>query len=305
MAITGAAFGSAAKKIKAFNYAAEAEKAYADFPWIKNKVIFIDVTKDKIVYPANAPEKIRDKHESFPPMRTEIGDMATKGMSRNAWWDNEDETYILFSTERKDFFLLPRKAPLRIEMTFSFDHELAHSLFTHEDDLRLHDTFKETVADVFAAIRHFQRYGDDADKSLMDGVVARRAADLIFKKSSLGHFTAPVLEKFLAQADSRDWSKLTPAETIAFATDFSVTNWPGNESLEKADKMFKKFHGNWAAMREGDASAVEAFAKTLANKRPREYKKWGDKAIDYLVTNYSGKGRWPTFENLHIAKPSK
>lgn len=265
-------------KDEAFDFDKEVARAWRDFPEARGRIIFIDAGNDaRLIY----PDGFEGREEAA---RTVEKYNAKRIMERGFAAFNMKNSFCKWIGERKFLFLLTEKhphdmldhtAPVAMETTFVFDHELGHAVIkggTYRDATHNHG---EATADAYATIRHFQRYG--ADSPYIDALVANRAFDLVFRQAGYGddHFTSPVIEKILEQRYSVDWNSLTPQETAEMARTFVYENELSVAARTALDKSFRPLHEQAERVEQGDIRPVARLSARLATAGSPVARKYG------------------------------
>lgn len=98
---------------------------------------------------------------------------------------------------------------------FTFDHELGHAL-TREKQLPA--MLSESIADAYAMLRHYQRFGieSDMDKNIM----SYRRQNISFDsavENGLDYYTIPTLRHIAQHKHAMNLDALSPQETFALA----------------------------------------------------------------------------------------
>ena len=94
-------------------------------------------------------------------------------------------------------------------------HETGHALLPEGPNVDKDHPFKEYTADAYAALRFFQRFGREA-ADLLSMISWNRAYDAV-TAGNTDNLTTPVLDKIIADSEHRDFSQMSPAETIELA----------------------------------------------------------------------------------------
>ena len=139
--------------------------------------------------------------------------------------------YIISLLKNENFtemFGLENKPFLRL---YTLYHETAHALI---DGVAVDDDhpFRECAADAYAAIRCFQRFGWDAG-NLLSMISWGHAWEAVSGATS--HLTISVLDKIIADSAQRDFSKLTPEETVELAETYAK-EWTPDVSVLSATR---------------------------------------------------------------------
>lgn len=184
-----------------FDFKEAASQSYQDYPRLKYSATFYDVGEQKI-YADN---------------------LVTRQLTRSLWKTGKNRTAsaVAFGGHGKSkvMFYAPGKTSFFSACeTFTFDHELGHLLTSSEDLDALDMRRKESIADAFALIRRFQRYGSNAD-DVADLTVFRSLEAII--KGSSSHFTSLVTAQILKDRDIVDFLTLSPEETWQMAYDYA------------------------------------------------------------------------------------
>lgn len=119
-----------------------------------------------------------------------------------------------------------------IELAFTFDHELGHMIgkrgysefYNRNEDIKIEC---ESVADAFAVLRGFQRYGAEKAREYAENLIASRSTHL-FTRDDVGHTTAAVIEKILEDSEVIDFTSLSPKQLL------KACAYYGNKEASKA-----------------------------------------------------------------------
>ena len=118
---------------------------------------------------------------------------------------------------------------------FTLYHETGHTITSSALTADTKRPLTESAADAYAALRFLQRFGEDA-VPFLSMVSWLRAYNAV--KGYTKHVTTTVLDKIIADSATVDFSKLTPAETIKRAEDYTNEWAPEASVLKEARKAF-------------------------------------------------------------------
>jgi len=107
---------------------------------------------------------------------------------------------------------------------FVFDHEIGHAVIA---DGTGPTVLSESIADAFAVLRHFQRFGTHSH--LLDGLASLRACGMAM--GDVLHFTSPVVARIIALKNEIDIERLTFAETADLARALART-WTADKGMQ-------------------------------------------------------------------------
>lgn len=137
-----------------------------------------------------------------------------------------------------------------MHLYFTLDQELGHCAikdgFPTSTNPWVPYGISEFVADSYAMIRHFQRFGTDRGYKEIHVDPAARTKSLV-ENGDLAHFTTFALKAILRNKNRVDFSRLTPAETAARAHAYAAAFMPSQEeavafytSFQQAGAVAKK-----------------------------------------------------------------
>jgi hypothetical protein len=268
----------------AFNYTAAVQEAWAMFPGIKDRLIFLDVYSQKLIYPGDpiTAKDIIDYMNKSEDLKSHVAGCIEK--KSHEYTELENNRFILIYTGEDQKKILGLESSLAKSLYFSFDHELAHAMIENAKDYEAEKhtpQLVESIADAFAAIRHFQRFGDDA-KSI-EKLLLMRAYRLFAgtPEEELRHFTSPVIEQILKQKDSSDYKNLSPEETMALARRMAINHCMNEKRSRILEWQTSEISLSLAPLMQNDT--YYAWARALAEKilttdQPDLFK-WGSKII--------------------------
>lgn len=200
------------------------------FPAVKGKLLLYDVNEGG-VYGREALNfsKLKGQDsdvEAFLRQKSGRGGTKTAVANKN---NKPGLRYIHFdfAIKKADRRALP--AEKEMEIFFTLDHELAH-LAVRDPALagespQYRSMLRESIADAYALIRHYQRYGKDSTYQHPIVNVWSRSSTMVVTGETV-HYTAPVLRALLAKKDEIDFAALTPAQTSEMARSFAVAHTP-------------------------------------------------------------------------------
>ncbi len=287
MSLSGEFEGVAKRQDPAvFDFEREVAQVWHDFPQVKDKVIFFDAgAGGKLVYPGS--DNDRKQVERLIERYDVIGDFKdfTRDIGKVSSFCSDvgtDERFIFLLQEKHEKYLVDSKAPVAQETAFAFDHELGHSIVPgglSEEDMNK----AECLADAYAVIRHFQRYG--ADSAAIETIIAGRAFDLVFEEHGYGrdHFTSPVTEQILAQRHDCDWDNMTPAQTVKLAQEFVRKYGMNEKQLDVIDEAFSPLHDKAHSVRSGAVLPLKELAQRVFATDSSSIFKYGAAALELCI----------------------
>ena len=188
--------------------------------------------------------------------------------------------------------LLGTDAPEDAHEVFVFDHEVGHLTCKHGYG---YFNLSECVADAYAMIRHFQRFGMDA--AYVENVADMRAVGMVFRRESGfrgqgNHFSSPVADAIMRDSKTHDFTALTPFQTVQLAERYALNHAMQSELVRDTAKEFERFTGRLTEVAAGDSSVLRELGTYLLTTSHTEAFKWGSRALlavlDGKVENKDG-----------------
>lgn len=279
--MTAKAFNTIAKAPESYVFDLDREVAafYRDYPEQKKKIFFIEAS--------TTPEQLyrgdeTDLDEIAELLSTNLD--LQKGVQETQVEGSKAQAYlrlgygcVLLNPLPSQKNALGYKAGQAVSDAFIFDHETGHLLCEKGlSDFNL----SECIADAYAALRHFQRFGKDT--AAIQKLLQRRAVEITFDKTG-EHFTAPVLEKIIADSRKTDFSALTPLQTVIRAQRYAEENALEAQLVKYITNDFKTPRFKLQEMIKGDFRALHALGDfVLKTTIPEEFK-WGAVAVRALL----------------------
>lgn len=121
---------------------------------------------------------------------------------------------------------------------FTLYHEACHALLPDGPEVDEDHPLRESTADAYAALRFFQRFGQDAE-AMVSMISWRRSLGAVMNGDT-GHLSTTVLDKIIADSAHRDFSKLTTAQTIKLAAKYAGRWTPDASLLSTMREDFNK-----------------------------------------------------------------
>ncbi len=215
-----------------FDFNAAVRQTRHEYPALRKHAIFINAANDNwqdIEYTLDRldvdEEDVESLHKTFNDARrlkTSFHVPMTRG--------GVEETFsaVVFHPDKHPLYGTERGI---VDDAATFDHETGHALTPD-----LHGTPAENVADAYAALRHLQRSGGEAES--LEYCSWKRAA--VFVTTGVPtHLTTFTVDKILCDRKTADFMTLTPEETAAIAEEYAKLNTPPKKELEALAKNFK------------------------------------------------------------------
>lgn len=148
------------------------------------------------------------------------------------------------------------------------DHELAHlaiedGMYEAKDKGTQKELLGECVADAYALLRDYQRFGTDNPSPDKYVSPFSRADALIFQGDS-SHFTTFVLDAIAKCRHALDLDNMTPEQTATIARNFARTYTPSAETVRELKEAFAPVKELWQTDR--DAAVRKLIDITLDPK---------------------------------------
>lgn len=233
----------------------EVQKATDDFPALKGRFLFINLPDEQTVISIEAGKTGLQSDRQLQRIVSEIAHNADEAGSSMA-------TKLPVGLNVMAYTPLPfkmftgRDQSDEMETLAVFDHELGHLVvggaFASEDSC-----YRETAADVFAVLRHVQRYGDES--RAIEKAGWRRAFDFVMS-GDRGHFTTIALDEVSRLTDKLDIKAMTPDQTIKLAQRVALEHTPHFDATDIVGASFEPVR----LVRERTGS-IEASLKVLAD----------------------------------------
>jgi hypothetical protein len=267
----------------AFDFDHAVAETYEMFPEANGRVFFIDVKTKKIIHPDAA---IRDRMVSFIDKTAPFKELLDANISNCR--KEKSSRCVRMKTDGKNKFILlylekdlrgplGTAVPLAENQHFIFDHELAHAVIPKACSVR-GGVRCESIADSYAALRHFQRYGTKTDtiKTLMQ----RRAVFSFFYQDT-EHFTSQPLETVLSFKKEFNFKTLSSRNIAAMAAHIGTKDSIGKKELRSLSRCFNKLSGVLDKVK--NEKPLRNFADMVLSARSPEVAKWGTIALQAFL----------------------
>ena len=238
------------------------------FPDLKGQILFLDMN-EYVVY---GRDEIDYKKTGLTP-KTAQAYIKDYSLTRKMRKDKDYPSYAIYEDKKHlSFLLFNDRIPANElqdvsqktekDILYILDHELAHlAIQNGASDKRndLHETvIGEAVADAYAQIRYYQRFGVDSEHGHYIVDPWFRATAMIFNEDT-EHFTSFVLDEIVKRKNMIDFEGLAPDQTAELAWRFAMQYTPSVLVLEKVTANLKPIREAFEKAPESDA-----WLKTLA-----------------------------------------
>ena len=229
-----------------FDFETEAEALRQSLPWWKRKKILlaeVNVSEDKSgtvdVDLLHLAGDDRPKKKLLPDIRREID----KQFKAEPYFGSYEKSVAYAQMYNFVFFRTnsPFNACLGEDNTslmqlFTLYHETGHALITGGPRIDKTHPYGECAADAYAALRFLRRFGDDA-KPIISMISWKRTYNAVNFLDTT-HLTTTVLDKIIADSATRDFSKLSEAQTIKLAAEYAKKWMPEDAAFEASRMIF-------------------------------------------------------------------
>lgn len=234
----------------------EVKKAVADFPALEGRFVFVNVAEDQTIASIDAAKTPLFRPEQFNYVAAQIATGAKDSGTSQATKVKEAGLSILAFVPLPYKIFAGRDQDDEMEAVAEFDHELGHLVvegaFSSPDKI-----FRETAADIFAALRHVQRYGGASRAAEKGGW--HRAFDFIMSGDA-DHFTTFGLD---AAAAVQDAATLTPQQAAELARKLAQAHTPDAATISRLTEAFAPARDVMQATRNAEATLKEIARITL------------------------------------------
>ena len=227
-----------------FDFANEVQRLRRELGLRGSKIIFVEVNVDQLhkepvkilqtigdsPIKAHIHEEIRRHYKGKPQASSFQEKLEKEGFCSNYVSMRVRESFTgIFGEKNKDMLRL-----------FLLYHETAHALITGPAVDQDHP-YQECAADSYAALRLFQRFGQEA-APLLSMISWYRSYEALVTDTS--HLSTTVLDRIIADSSLIDFSRLTSHGTIVFSKDYAAEGTPSVKMLKKFRQVFArdKFH---------------------------------------------------------------
>jgi len=243
-----------------------AADAVERFPHLKGQIMVVNMnqmkaygnkdidTKKTGLTPETALEYV-----SNHPITQELKD--DKGASSCATFDPKQKVNLIFINDgvpKEQFDNVSKETEQHL--LFVLDHELAHcgikdgfSRASSSRDYKI--LLSESVADAYAMIRHYQRYGAESDPRNKYIGSGARANHFVLGGDNV-HFTSFVLDAIVKRKGDIDFDKLTPEQTADLARRFAMKYMPPERALEDLGWTFSAIRSEFRKDPNGGMKAL-------------------------------------------------
>lgn len=225
-----------------------AKDSVARFPDLKGKLLFLDMNE----YAVYGCEDVSLEKTGLTPQaaRAFLKDYSKTRKMRK---DKNYPTYAVYDDKRDLSFLLynERLNPKEInnvspkaekDVLYILDHELAHLAIRNGASGKRNDLhgaiIGEAVADAYAQIRYYQRFGTESEHGHYIVDPFSRAAGLVFNEDT-EHFTSFMLDEIVRRKHLVDFAALDPQQTADLSWRFAVEFTPSVIVLNKIAEALK------------------------------------------------------------------
>jgi hypothetical protein len=254
-----------------FKYASQAVQAYRDFTEDSAFDDLYDDSPDEeiktLLYPgvpmAFAPHK--DRHDQnlgiLPrwPTLTSYDEMIHNVFRPAA--------YLTAGHHDASDYQLDRRTTDHLNY-FYFDHEIGHILTTNTlwknklSDTEMQNHHEETAADIYAILRHYQRFGKNS--AFPEFLANLRRMDMI-QQNDVVHFTAEAIEKTAKACEKIDIQALNPKKTVALALDLTPRSTLNRKTARCLKQNFAAVAGDFRNGKKLDGKALRKMERAAEN----------------------------------------
>lgn len=203
---------SASGHKQTFTYSKEIERAYKTFPDLLSNSFFVNVSAGRAMHVD--PEAARTGNYIISTNRdlSQTIFRYNNAKASEHYWSRGYDFILLYQQRDLTSDLLGASAPLAQLQAFIFDHELAHALSREKNP----GIKAESLADAYAILRHFQRFGIESKAGRELSSYRRRTADFDYT-DGLDHYTSPVVDYIERNKKKLDIPQLSPRRTFELA----------------------------------------------------------------------------------------
>ena len=254
-------------------------EAEAAFPEIRGQLVLYNVRRgDYHASPAfNAAARgfrSRSKFEHYIANHEVAKDARAQKdtIAAYAFREKKPKLFLIMFNEKVQNKELHNLSPKRAqELLATLDHELAHLVIKeayNEENDRHGNYVEEHVAEAYAQLMHYKRFGTDGHYA--DGTGALDLArSFVFKQSDMqSHFYYLTIKKIVECRHLINFSELKQADIADLARRFAIKNTPSNAQMQDIDEAFaatrKAYRGG------GLAAGMRALAK-VAHETPHPH----------------------------------
>ncbi len=269
---------------ESFDFDTAVAEAYEAFPQMANSIFFVDANTRRPIHPDAETQAQLTAALDAP---TAFGTALTQDCSQlrglrqsscKIFYNNGQPMFFVLLYLEKDMeSALDGPQHLRAHQHLAFDHEFAHALIEKANG---GSTVCESVADSYAALRHFQRYGTKT--GMIETLMQRRAA-LSFANNDVDHFTSPALEEVLSVRKSFDFTQLNPMQVARMAEYIGSKSAPRGAEKRALTRSFKKLSAAFNEM--ADDTPLRKLANSALTARAAIVGKWGKVALKAFLDN--------------------
>lgn len=279
-------FNPAAQKTPAFafDYEAEVEAFYAQFPDYKGKLWFVDMT------PASATI-VRGGQEDISTGEGMLNGFLSFSIRR---MQPDRQSFAVRESLNGKAAIVIDKAGARkglprlmgatasddIEALNTYDHEIGHIVTREGYGRRFGANMGENVGDAYATIRHLQRFGLDADIKAFSEM---RAVEFVFRRDRGDHFSTPTVDAILAAAATFDFKTLTPAQTAEAANNFAIAHAPHPALVTYVTRALQPVNNKLPDIVNGDMEPLRELGRILLETDNALVFQWGRKALTAVI----------------------
>ena len=168
-----------------------------------------------------------------------------------------------------------------MELIFNLDHEIGHHILKNGHSASARQ-LAESVADVYAMLRHIQRFGKNTGHA---GAMAEQAACLLVACANTQHYTTDAVQKAVQISEEMDISNLSLHETAALADKIAVDCRLDDKILEKLSVAFLPVQKVYERQGMVDYALIcnEALAVMKKHRHDPDIRKAGQQFLSYPV----------------------
>ncbi len=259
-----------------FDYQAEVENFYDAFPQ-HNDLDFIDLQSGDFITTKNRPlssfEQLTDPQQIDSCKATFKKEFADGAKKQNSCLFTEGDYKAVLLNNRSVRVLPPEQ-----EKAFAFDHETGHAVCTYGARAS-NRHLAECVADSYATIRHYQRFG--MESTSIENVLYYRTF-MTFVNANETYFTVPALLQVMQDAAYVDFQSLSPEDTATLASRYAAKYAMQTAVISDMPlKILSRISNENAHEQNNDV--VRGFFKAISSTNSPDTLHWGSFAFEALV----------------------